>query len=139
MIYLILAEAALELIPKQLLNHPTIQAYSRKVGKSAGKLLLDSCYHHGAMKKIPNWEKRGRPDIVHVSLLTALDSPLNLSGNLRTYLHTINSEIIEINSSTRVPRSYHRFTGVFEQLFLDGKLKTETELLTLKIFHWKIL
>ena len=114
---LVLAESALETIPSELWRDPLIRRYSEKRGKEVEFLLLDRSYHHAAMKNLPWSEKRGRPDIVHFSLLEALGSPLNKEGLLRVYVHTISNCIISINPETRLPRNYDRFVGLFEQLF----------------------
>ena len=41
----------------------------------------------------------------------------------------INDEIISINNNTRLPKSYHRFQGLMEKLFLTKKIESETEIL----------
>jgi rRNA small subunit pseudouridine methyltransferase Nep1 len=74
------------------------------------------------MKNLPWSEKRGRPDIVHFSLLEALGSPLNKEGLLQVYVHTISNCIISINPETRLPRNYDRFVGLLEQLFKLGQI-----------------
>ena len=117
MLNLVLAESALETIPRQLWRDPLIKRYAEKRGKEAEFLLLDRCYHHVAMKNLPWNEKRGRPDIVHFSLLEALGSPLNKEGLLQVYVHTVSNCIISIKPETRLPRNYDRFVGLFEQLF----------------------
>ena len=117
MLNLVLAESALETIPRQLWRDPLIRRCAEKRGKEAQFLLLDRSYHHIAMKKLPSSEKRGRPDIVHFSLLEALGSPLNKEGLLQVYVHTIANCIISIKPETRLPRNYDRFVGLFEQLF----------------------
>ena len=114
---LVLAESALETIPSQLWRDPLIRRYSEKRGKEAEFLLLDRSYHHAAMKNLLWSERRGRPDIVHFSLLEALGSPLTREGLLQVYVHTISNCIVSINPETRLPRNYNRFVGLFEQLF----------------------
>ncbi len=69
------------------------------------------------MKRLPQAYKRGRPDIVHFSLLEALSSPLNREGELQTYVHTINDYTTTVNPKARLPRNYSRFVGLMEQLF----------------------
>lgn len=126
-INLILAETALELIPKELQSHPLILKHARKRKKKPSEMLLDISLHYHAMKNLPNKWKRGRPDIVHISLLNALSSPLNIMGKLRTYIHTINDYVIFIDPTTRIPRNYNRFVGLIEQLFIEGKVPPEAE------------
>jgi rRNA small subunit pseudouridine methyltransferase Nep1 len=123
MLTLVIAEAALELVPKSLVTHPIIVKSAQKKGKPPQKILLDSNYHHSAMKKLKDAQKRGRPDIVHVSLLCALESVVNKRGDLNVYVHTYNDDIIYINPETRIPRSYNRFCGLMEKLFETGSIK----------------
>ncbi len=117
MLTFILAESALETIPKALWKHPAIRSSSERRRKQPQSLLLDESYHHAAMKKLEENEKRGRPDIVHFVLLEALGSPLNGEGLLQTYVHTINNYVIAVNPETRLPKNHNRFVGLMEQLF----------------------
>jgi len=117
LLILVLAESALETVPEGLWRHPTVQRYSKRVGKHPRFLLLDRSYHHAAMKALEEGEKRGRPDIVHFALLEALGSPLNREGLLQVYVHTINNYVITVNPEARLPRNYNRFVGLMEQLF----------------------
>jgi len=130
---LILAEAALETVPQSLWNHPAVRRHVKKRGKPARFILLDRSYHHTAMKKLDENLKRGRPDIVHFTLLEALGSPLNKTGGLQVYVHTVNDQLITVNPKARLPRNYDRFVGLMEQLFELGKVPpTGTTLLQLK-------
>ncbi|MCX8176269.1 MAG: 16S rRNA methyltransferase [Candidatus Bathyarchaeota archaeon] len=133
MLNFILVEAALEVAPAEIQNHPQIKTYARKVGKKPGEVLLDKSYHYQAMGNLQFKEKRGRPDIVHFTLLEVLGSPLNLEGLIKTYIHTIVDYVIYVNPKTRLPRNYNRFTGLIEQLFQTGKVPLKGEaLLTLE-------
>ena len=129
MLTLILAEAALETVPRALWRHPAIRSYSRRRRKLPQCLLLDRSYHHAAMKRLEENEKRGRPDIVHFSLLEALGSPLNKEGLLQTYVHTIKNYVISVNPKTRLPRNYDRFLGLMEQLFKLGRVPSTGQIL----------
>ncbi len=121
LLILILAESALETIPKDLWRHPTIKRHSKKRKKHPQYLLLDRSYHHAAMKTLPENEKRGRPDIVHFALLEALGSPLNKERLLQVYVHTTKDHIIRVKPEARLPRNYNRFVGLMEQLFELGR------------------
>ena len=121
MLTLILAESALETIPQALWTHPAVRSYSRRREKHPQSLLLDRSYHHAAMKKLEENEKRGRPDIVHFALLEALGSPLNKERLLQTYVHTVKNHVITVSPETRLPRNYDRFVGLMEQLFELGR------------------
>jgi len=130
---LVLAESALETIPEGLWTHPAVQRYSKRRGKHPRFLLLDRSYHHTAMRKLEEGEKRGRPDIVHFALLEALGSPLNKEHLLQVYVHTINDYVIVVNPEARLPRNYSRFVGLMEQLFELGRIPpSEPALLTLE-------
>lgn len=122
MFNLFLVDAALETVPKQLWNHPSVAKRAKTLGKKPSEMLLDRTYHHRAMLRLENNEQRGRPDIIHFALLEALGSPLNKEGMLRVYVHTINGQIICVNPKVRLPRNYDRFVGLIEQLFSEGKV-----------------
>jgi len=119
---LILAESALEVVPKELRSHPSVLSHSRRAGKAPSRLILDRSYHHAAMKRLDRSWKRGRPDIVHISLLEALGSPLNREGLLRVFVHTFDDHVISVAPETRLPRNYMRFLGLMEQLFELGRV-----------------
>jgi rRNA small subunit pseudouridine methyltransferase Nep1 len=135
LLILILAESALETLPKEIWAHPAVKRYVTKRRKHPQHILLDRSYHHAAMKKLEHSEKRGRPDITHIALLEALGSPLNKEGLLKVYVHTIHDNVISIDPATRLPRNYERFVSLLEQLFQFGKVPPQPSkkaLLTLK-------
>ena len=133
MLTLILAESALETIPKTLWQHHSIIRYTEKHGKPPEFILLDRSYHHAAMKMLKDSEKRGRPDIIHFALLEALGSPLNKERLLQVYAHTFSDYVVAIAPETRLPRNYNRFIGLMEQLFEFEKIPpTGKPLLALK-------
>ncbi|MCS7112130.1 MAG: 16S rRNA methyltransferase [Ignisphaera sp.] len=119
---IVLAECGLELIPKEIQSHSAIVKSAKRRGKNACDILLDISLHYKAMKLLPKWYKRGRPDIVHISLLLTLSSPLNYAGLLKFYIHTINDVIVHVDAKTRIPRNYNRFVGLMEQLLKTGKI-----------------
>ncbi len=129
MLTIILAESSLELIPNQLQNHSSVTSYSKKFKKNPSKSLLDNSWHFAAMKGLDNEIKRGRPDIVHVTLLSLCTTPAFFENKINVFVHTINNEIITIHNNTRLPKSYHRFQGLIEKLFFEKKIKTESETL----------
>ena len=124
---LILAEAALELIPREIWHHHVIRTHAKKRHKKPWEMLLDISLHYFAMLNLPERHKRGRPDIVHVCLLNALSSPLNKAGLLRTVVHTIDNRAIFIDPQTRIPRNYNRFVGLMEQLLTQGKVPPDSD------------
>jgi len=125
MLTIVLAESELELIPNDILFHPAITSYAKQRNKKPKYLILDSSFHHSAMKDLPEENRRGRPDIVHIFLLNSLESILNKKEKLKIIIHTRNNEAIFIDSKTRIMRSYSRFIGLFEQLFEKRKITTE--------------
>ena len=129
MLIIILAESSLELIPNEMHNHPSVTSYSKKFKKDPSKTLLDNSWHFGAMKGLENEIKRGRPDILHLTLLSLCTTPAFYENKITVFVHTINDEIISINNNTRLPKSYHRFQGLMEKLFLTKKIESEDEIL----------
>jgi rRNA small subunit pseudouridine methyltransferase Nep1 len=129
MLNLVLAEAALETIPEKIIFHPSVVTWAKSRGKKTHRALLDRSYHHRAMLSLDDSLKRGRPDIVHFSLLQALGTPLNREGLLRTYIHTIGNLLISINPTVRLPRNYNRFVGLIEQLFRKKRVPEQGEVL----------
>uniref|UniRef100_A0A7C2ZM49 Ribosomal RNA small subunit methyltransferase Nep1 n=1 Tax=Ignisphaera aggregans TaxID=334771 RepID=A0A7C2ZM49_9CREN len=124
---IVLIEAGLELVPKEIQHHPAVVKSARRKHKKPFEVLLDISLHYSAMKELDKWYKRGRPDIVHICLLNALSSPLNITGLLRVYVHTINNSIIYIDPAVRLPRNYDRFVGLMEQLLVLGKVPPDSE------------
>jgi len=119
---LILAESAVELVPPELTKHPSILKLAKKRGKKPSEILLDRSYHHAAMRSIKDAERRGRPDIVHTTLLELLGTPLNREGLLQIYVHTVDNRVVEIDSNVRLPVNYDRFVGLLEQLYAVGRV-----------------
>ncbi len=132
MLTLILADAELELVPPAVAGHPSVRTSAKKRGRSPGSILLDSSLHHPALKKVPDGERRGRPDIVHLFALLCLDSVLNAQGQLGTVVHTRNDDVIRFAPETRIPKNYPRFVGLIEDLFAKGAVPEDQPLLTLE-------
>jgi rRNA small subunit pseudouridine methyltransferase Nep1 len=112
---LIFLESSLERVPHSIAKHPAVVRDARRRRKKPEKIILDDSKHHAAMGKLERKQKRGRPDILHSCLLSALDS--RASNDMEIYVHTINNEIIWISAQTRIPRNYNRFIGLMEDLF----------------------
>ncbi|MEM0026516.1 MAG: 16S rRNA methyltransferase [Ignisphaera sp.] len=124
---IVIAEAGLELIPKEIEEHPLVKVHAKKRGKKPSEVILDISLHYKAMRNLDNWFKRGRPDIVHTSLLIALSSVLNRAGLLRVYIHTINNLIVHVDPRVRIPRNYNRFVGLMEQLLIEKKVPPNSQ------------
>jgi len=126
-VILILAESALELVPRELWRHPAVVADARRRGKRPGELLLDRARHHPAMSHLTDAARRGRPDIVHQVLLTFQYSMLNKRGLGQVYVHTRDDYVISIRPETRIPKNYNNFVSLMEQLYSAGKVPPSGE------------
>ena len=124
---IIIAEAALELVPKYLRNHPAVRAHAARLGRNPGETFLDRSYHHAAMKTDPSLSKHGRPDIVHLSLAAVMSSPLYLNNKIKVYISTIDGNNIVIGEGIRIPKSYSRFDGLMADLFKKKRIKNRDE------------
>ncbi len=129
MISLILTESSLELVPSELKHHSSVISHARKLGKRPSQILLDNSWHFAAMKGIKNELKRGRPDLVHFSILEATTIPLYQKNQMKFFVHTINDKVISFGKNVHVPKSYHRFEGVIEKLFQEKKITSNNETL----------
>ena len=107
----VLTESALELIPATLKTNSKSNNNDHE--------FLDKSYHSHLMKNLDNIDKRGRPDIVHMSSLSITSTPLYLEKQIKFYIHTISDHVIDVNFGVRLPKSYHRFIGLFEKLFFN--------------------
>ncbi|MFW3146817.1 MAG: 16S rRNA methyltransferase [Thermoplasmatota archaeon] len=119
-LHLVLADAELELVPREFWSHPAVVNNARKRKKKPSTVILDSSLHHSIFKETEDRNRRGRPDIAYQFLLLGLDSILNLEGRLRLYIHTRNNELISISPETRLPKNFNRYVGLFEELFKTG-------------------
>lgn len=133
MLSLVIAESALELVPKEMHRHNSVTASARRFNKKPSEILLDVSWHFAAMKGIKNEIKRGRPDLVHFSLLEACSIPLYFEDKLNVFVHTIDDKVISVGKNVRLPKSYHRFTGLVEKLYAIKEIKENNNtLLTLQ-------
>ena len=129
MLTLVLAETELERVPHEIAGHPQVRAAARAANRNAPKMLLDGSLHHAAMRSLHDGDRRGRPDLVHQFLLTALESRANKAGHLGVGIHTRNDEWITVDATTRLVRNYNRFCGLIEKLFEEGRVPQEPVLL----------
>jgi rRNA small subunit pseudouridine methyltransferase Nep1 len=119
MLYFVLAESALELVPEGIRKQPAVASDARRRQKEASEILLDRSFHHSAMAKLKDPEKRGRPDLVHVTLLNVTGTPLYLDGRVRVFVHTYDDTVLEIAEKTRIPKNYLRFRGLMEEALVE--------------------
>ncbi|MFW9767618.1 MAG: 16S rRNA methyltransferase [Candidatus Thorarchaeota archaeon] len=129
MLHLILLDCALELVPSEISSMKHIQKQSFRRGKKPNELLLDQTHHGQSMTKLSEHERRGRPDIIFLSLMSVLETPLCKEGLLRVYLHLQDGKIVEMDSDVRLPRNYDRFVGLMEQLFSTGRVPPKGDVL----------
>lgn len=124
MLTLIFVDSEIETIPQEMWNDPAVIQLSRNRRKSPGEILLDSSLLHRSIERyFPGSSKRrGRPDVFHILFNVLNSSILNITGNLRFYVHTRNDFLMRINPITRMPKSYNRFAGLIEQLFQTGEI-----------------
>lgn len=112
MLSLILAEAAVEIVPEPIRGHPAVASSSRRLNRSPGLTLLDVSLHHAAMRRLDGAGRRGRPDIAHSALLSATGTPLYAAGRLGVYVHTARGVAIRVGLGARLPKSQQRFAGL---------------------------
>ncbi len=122
-LHLVLVESAIELVPEAISGHPSVRAYARRRGRKGTEVLLDRSFHHAAMRTLKDAHKRGRPDIAYHVLLDAVDSPLYAAGLLAIHVQTYDGMIVDLGVGVRLPRSYHRFVGLLEDLYRKGEVR----------------
>merc|ERR1739848_783445 len=94
-------------------------------GKSFELLSSDKHAHYLRQNKMDLSE--ARPDILHQCLLLLQDSPLNRAGLLQVFIHTKKNILIQVHSSCRIPRTYHRFAGLMVQLLHKNSVSAVLE------------
>lgn len=128
MLNFVLAESALELVPEEIVKSPEVVSDSKRRGLNASEILLDRSFHQSAMSRLKDSEKRGRPDLVHVALLSVTGTPLYLEGGAKVFVHTYPGLVLEIAGKTRIPKNYMRFRGLMEEALVErpsqGLVKT---------------
>lgn len=129
MVFLILSESALELVPKELQGHISVKSHAQKLKKNPSEILLDNSWHFAAMKGIKDEIKRGRPDLVHFSILEATSIPLYKQNKIKILVHTNKDKVIHFGNNVNIPKSYHRFEGLIEKLFLEKSIQSDGEVL----------
>ena len=90
-------------------------------------MLLDKAIHYNAMRRLEESWKRGRPDIVHTTILFVEDSPLFGSGLIELYIHTRDDRVFRVANEARLPKNYERFKGLMSQLLERGEVPPGAE------------
>lgn len=93
-----------------------MRAEARRRGNEPSATLLDRSIHHAAMLRLEEQFKRGRPDLVYLTLLNATSTPLYQDSGLRVYIHTRDDVVLELQEGTRPPKSYARFRDLMQQV-----------------------
>src|SRR5437016_14453492 len=83
---LVIAESALELVPEEIRRSPAVVNDAKRRERDPSKILLDRSLHHAAMVRLKEEYKRGRPDIVHMTLLRIPGAPLYEEGAVQGYV-----------------------------------------------------
>lgn len=125
MLHVVLAESSLELVPGRMRGHPSVRAHAGRLGRRPSEVLLDNSWHYAAMRGARQEGKRGRPDLVHFAILAATSTPLYRVGLARLYVHTIGDTVVRFGEGVRIPKSYHRFEGLFARLLAEGRVDAE--------------
>lgn len=125
---IVIAETAIETVPKLLYKNTMVKEHALKLNRPVDELLLDINYHYFAMKKekLEHREKRGRPDILHICLLSILSTPLFFERFINVYIHTIDNKVIFVGENLRIPKSYRRFEGLMMKLYIEKKIKSQS-------------
>ncbi len=118
-LHVLLAEAELELIPKEIQDHHAVLSHAKRVERPTGSLLLDQNVHKPAMKELEDTARRGRPDITHHCLLHLLEHPLSKTNHLQVAVHTRHGDLLQFHHETRLPRGEVRFQGVMSKVLRE--------------------
>lgn len=124
---LILLESALEIVPEEIRGHPQVLKVARRYEIDPSEMILDKSLHYNAMASLAQKWKRGRPDILHVALLAATDTPLREKGLLRIYFQSYDGRIFRLSDKVRVPKNYERFKGLMAQLLRESRVPPRGE------------
>jgi rRNA small subunit pseudouridine methyltransferase Nep1 len=133
MLNLVFTEASIELVPSNISTHPSVKRNAKRRKKQPEETLLERSLHHYAMDRIPDSNKRGRPDILHFCLLISMGSPLNHFGKLKVSINTLNNYSISVNPTLRPPRDCLRFNRLIEQLLVKGLVKTKSDQILMEL------
>ncbi len=128
----IFLEAGVNVIPVKYRSHPEHVAFKKKFTGKHSPILLDKNFHVNVTKKLG--EKRGRLDLVHRALLTALDHPIKTlmtPDDFKVIVHSSDDFVLEFMSWTRIPRHYWRFYHLINKIVHEKKDSISNEGVTL--------
>ncbi len=131
-ISMILYDASLQSaaeFPEKFLRHKAVQNDATREGCPAEQLIVDVARHYPAIRELDSSTrlKTGRPDLVHVSLLTMLHHPLMTVSPHRAYIQTIGENWFRVPPDWRIPVNYIRFMGLMRQLFNSRRVPDSKE------------
>lgn len=86
--------------------------------------LLNCDDHLPLIRKFQKDPQDHRPDIIHQELMAVLDSPLNKCGLVSLFVRSDKNVLMEVNSKTRIPRTFKRFSGLMVQLLNKLKIRS---------------
>jgi len=118
----VLLESGVEIVPEELWDHPQVRKSSSRYGVHPSLMLLDKSLHYSAMYSLPRKWKRGRPDIVHTTLLVLLESRAGRRGLIEVYMHTVSGEVYAFEPDEHIPKNYERFKGLMAHLLREGRV-----------------
>ena len=122
---IVLLESALEIVPEEIRSHPQVVRTARRYGLRPDEMLLDAGIHWKAMRSLENWWRRGRPDIVHLSLLNLLEKRPVLEGLAEVAVHVQDGRVFALAPDVRIPKNYDRFKGLMAQVLRLGRAPPE--------------
>jgi len=124
----ILEDASIELVPKKFQARDSCKLVESRFGIPPENQILDDNFHHDIVERLPEKEKRGRPDVVHFALLDIMGTPAYRENMILPIIHTINQEVIRIGEGVRPPRTEMRFNGVMSKILRNEMGKIEKDL-----------
>lgn len=101
-----------------------LKAALETIKTKKGYELITADTHASLLAKLNKDPSLYRPDITHQCLLTLLDSPLNKAGLLSVLIQTDKNQLISVNPSIRIPRTFKRFAGLMVQLLHKLKIRS---------------
>ncbi|NLT38684.1 MAG: hypothetical protein GXX95_11110 [Methanomassiliicoccus sp.] len=114
---IVLAEAEIELVPTvEEIKDEELEA----VQSMHSIPVLDAYFHHDLIKKLPEYTRRGRGDIVHNCLSLCQNSIPNRKNILRVYVHTREDKVITIEPGTEISPNYIKFLNDMGALLKGG-------------------
>lgn len=132
MITFVLAEAEVELMPREVCRDPVVVARAKRRKRPAEQLLLDQAADHKAMRGLDDADRRGRPDIAHFWTLLVMDSLVARRGHARVLMHTRHDELVRADPAWRVMRNQAKYYQLLEDLLRQGAVPEKAPLLTVE-------